>query len=293
MYDIIGDIHGHAGELRALLAELGYSDRGGRFAHSTRKVIFVGDFVDRGPQIADVLRIVRSMVNEGDALAVMGNHEFNAIAFHTSDPEKPEEFLRPHMEKNRNQHAATLAQLTAAELGKAVRWFQTLPMSLELNGVRVIHACWDPSSIALVKNAAAEHGGFSTSFMQAAMDRSSRLFDAFEIMLKGRELSLPDGVVFKDKDGHQRSHVRIRWFESPQNRTYREYALPAAEETPDTAIPESAVETVHAYDPADCPVFFGHYWLSSKRPERLARNVACVDSSVARGGSLCCYRWDG
>ena len=110
---------------------------------------------------------------------------------------------------------------------------------------------------------------------------------------EGRELSLPDGVVFRDKDGHQRSHVRIRWFESPKNRTYREYALPAAEETPDTAIPESAVETVHAYDPADCPVFFGHYWLSSKRPERLARNVACVDSSVARGGSLCCYRWDG
>lgn len=41
------------------------------------------------------------------------------------------------------------------------------------------------------------------------------------------------------------------------------------------------------------PVFFGHYWLSADRPEVLAENVACLDFSVAKGGFLCAYRWNG
>ena len=50
--------------------------------------------MDRGPQIADTLQIVRSMVEAGSARAVMGNHELNALAFHTPDPEVPGEHLR-------------------------------------------------------------------------------------------------------------------------------------------------------------------------------------------------------
>jgi hypothetical protein len=41
------------------------------------------------------------------------------------------------------------------------------------------------------------------------------------------------------------------------------------------------------------PVFVGHYWLKGQRPELLRRNIACVDWSVAKGGFLCAYRWDG
>jgi hypothetical protein len=40
-------------------------------------------------------------------------------------------------------------------------------------------------------------------------------------------------------------------------------------------------------------VFLGHYWLSAERPTILADNVACLDFSVAKGGFLCAYRWDG
>lgn len=80
-YDVIGDIHGHAGELRALLAGMGYTQHGRGYRHLDRKVLFVGDFVDRGPAISEVIDIVRSMVDANDALAVMGNHEYNAISF--------------------------------------------------------------------------------------------------------------------------------------------------------------------------------------------------------------------
>ena len=65
-YDIIGDIHGHADELHALLDILGYGN--GTASHAEgRKVIFLGDFIDRGPKIREALETVRGMVETGNA----------------------------------------------------------------------------------------------------------------------------------------------------------------------------------------------------------------------------------
>ena len=47
-----------------------------------RKVVFVGDLVDRGSAIAEVIAIARVTVETSDGFAVMGNHKYNAIAFH-------------------------------------------------------------------------------------------------------------------------------------------------------------------------------------------------------------------
>ncbi|MDX3832400.1 polynucleotide kinase-phosphatase [Streptomyces europaeiscabiei] len=71
-FDIVGDIHGCASELEALLGKLGYVDG----VHPEgRTAVFVGDLVDRGPDSPGVLRRVMSMVGSGDALCVPGNHE--------------------------------------------------------------------------------------------------------------------------------------------------------------------------------------------------------------------------
>jgi polynucleotide kinase-phosphatase len=82
-FDIVGDVHGCMDELEALLDKLGYSiERGDAFplgyrvSHPAgRRTIFLGDLVDRGPRIVDVLRLVMSMVETGAALCVPGNHE--------------------------------------------------------------------------------------------------------------------------------------------------------------------------------------------------------------------------
>ena len=126
MYDLIGDIHGHADELVQLLDTLGYKKSRGVYGHPERKVIFLGDFIDRGPKIRQVLEIVRPMIEEGKALAVMGNHELNALAYHTEDPEKSGEFLRRHEEKNVHQHHKTVEQLKPDELVTYLKWFRTL-----------------------------------------------------------------------------------------------------------------------------------------------------------------------
>ncbi len=76
-FDLIGDVHGCGDELEELLAGLGYGrDEAGVWRHpQERKAVFLGDLVDRGPRVPDVLRIVMRMVQAGAALCVPGNHD--------------------------------------------------------------------------------------------------------------------------------------------------------------------------------------------------------------------------
>lgn len=88
-FDIIGDIHGCFDELRALLIKLGYqvnddllySNESAVTSPSTRKVIFVGDLIDRGPNSVGVLALVMNMVNHGIALCIAGNHDIKLASF--------------------------------------------------------------------------------------------------------------------------------------------------------------------------------------------------------------------
>ncbi len=80
-FDVIGDVHGCLAELEQLLTTLGYElerDAEGRPAgarHASRRAVFVGDLVDRGPDTPGVLRLVMGMVAAGAAFCVSGNHE--------------------------------------------------------------------------------------------------------------------------------------------------------------------------------------------------------------------------
>ncbi|MHA6287598.1 metallophosphoesterase [Maricaulis sp. CAU 1757] len=83
-FDMIGDVHGCAGELEDLLEKLGYEvghrgPTGHRHYEITppdgRKAVFLGDLVDRGPRSPDVLRLVMEMVGDGEAYCVAGNHD--------------------------------------------------------------------------------------------------------------------------------------------------------------------------------------------------------------------------
>ena len=84
-FDLIGDIHGCASELRTLLSTLGWSIRYdgdiavGASHPEGRQAVFVGDLVDRGPDTPGVLRLVMGMVEAGTALCVSGNHEAKLV----------------------------------------------------------------------------------------------------------------------------------------------------------------------------------------------------------------------
>lgn len=77
-FDMIGDIHGCYDELCALLIKLGYEveeEQCTAYSPANRKVVFLGDLVDRGPKITEVLKLVMQMVRDGQAYCVLGNHD--------------------------------------------------------------------------------------------------------------------------------------------------------------------------------------------------------------------------
>lgn len=215
-FDIIGDIHGHASKLEERLLGLGYAvDPGtGAYRHTDRRAVFVGDLIDRGPEQLRVLEIVKAMVDSGSARIVMGNHEFNAIAYATEDPGRPGEHRRPHSEKNKAQHRAFLEQLTEAQRTYYTDWFMTLPLWLELDGVRVVHACWHEPSREVVRAALGGERFTTVEQIISATDKESPLYEAVEVLLKGPEVSLVDyGLpAYRDKDGHRREKARARWW---------------------------------------------------------------------------------
>jgi hypothetical protein len=305
-YDIIGDIHGHADTLEALLRTLGYVQRQNVWRHPARRVVFVGDFIDRGPQQRRTVHIARRMVDAGTALAVMGNHELNAIAWHTRREDGSGEFLRPHSgeygEKNRDQHAAFLKEVEhdPALHAEIVSWFLTLPLWLDLPGIRVVHACWHtPFMTWLAPKLAAGHRLTRELMADAATEpddpvekdtAAPTVFKAVEAVTKGIEVPLPNGGSFRDKDGHVRTRVRTRWWD-PAATTFRTAAMLTSAEClalPDDPLPPHA----GIAGTASTPVFFGHYWLTGT-PSLQSDRAACLDYSAGKGGPLVAYRFDG
>ncbi len=295
-YDLIGDIHGHLAPLETLLQRLGYEREGVGWRHPLRQAIFVGDFVDRGPDQRAVVNLARAMVDSGAALAVMGNHEFNALAFHTEDPDHPGT-LRQRSNRNIRNHLAFLDAYLGnregeAELPGVLDWFMTLPLFLDLGGLRVVHACWDRHALSVLQPHLTTGNRLTRDLLVNACREDTDVFRAVEILLKGKEIKLPEQHSFRDKDGVARQRIRIRWWE-PGPHTYRSLFMgPASAEA---HIPDQSVSTDYQleYGRAEPPVFVGHYWQDGE-PAPLAPNVACLDYSVARpGGKLVAYQWDG
>jgi hypothetical protein len=245
------------------------------------------------------------MVAEGSAHIVMGNHEFNAISYATRNPDAPDEFLRLHNEKNRRQHEEFIEQIKRRPglYESSIEWFKTFPLYLDLDGLRVVHACWHDEAIGTVTQQVAPGMPMLTGFVIRANQKGTPEHDAIEVLLKGPELSLTkyEQPAFRDKDGHVRHEARIRWWNA-DGTTLRDLAeIPGDVETEDL-VPYPPLPEIEAYDgDADYdyvdtkPVFYGHYW-RSWAPEQgrdWTANTVCVDFSAVKGGRLVAYRWDG
>jgi hypothetical protein len=289
-YDIIGDIHGQANKLINLLEKLGYQQKNGVYQKLGHQAVFVGDFIDRGKKQKSVIDIVRAMINQGHALAVMGNHEFNAICYHTATGNG--DYLRTHNPSHTAQHQAFLNEypVGAEETMTVINWFKTLPLFLEMEGLRVIHACWDQAMIEQIKPHLDQHNCLQPPHYFAASDKKTFFYQAIETLLKGPELALPNHGLVIDKDGVPRDKVRLKWWEHNLH-TYKQAAAvskSAQEKLLDAPIP--ATEKLVSYSRTAPPVFFGHYWFTGQ-PQIISANSVCLDYSAARTGPLVAYRF--
>lgn len=298
MYDIIGDIHGHADALTRLLEKLGYGKSNGVWRHPERQVIFVGDFVDRGAQQIETVQMARAMVEAGSALAVMGNHEFNAVTWTMPDPHQPGSYLRSHKEANLRQHLAFLDQVgEGSDLHRdLIEWFKTLPLYLDLDGLRIVHACWHRQSLEVLQDYTdAQHRVLPDAWTDLCR-KGTPPYEALETVLKGLEIPLPAGRAFHDKDGNPRRKIRTKWWDL-EGLTFRDLAMVPEDVLPLIPHEPMAADVLPGYD-GDKPLFIGHYWKSGE-PSPLNQHIACVDYSIAaqhvggQPGKLCAYRFDG
>jgi hypothetical protein len=293
-YDIIGDIHGQAAKLWRLLAMLGYQESDQVWRHPTRKAVFVGDFIDQGPQQIETLETVKSMVDAKAAFAILGNHEFNAIAFHTVDlAAQGHHHLRPRTESNIAQHKAFLDAVgcDSACHQEWVNWFYTLPLWLDgIVPFRVIHACWHPKHMLALTPALANGNRLTPSLVERGSRKGNWQYEAIEALLKGLEVELPQGHYFVDKHGIVRTRVRVAWWLDGAL-SYKEGAFVPPDVRallPDVPMLDSPTVGY----PNDMPVFFGHYW-QSLPAQRATPSIGCVDYSAGSKGPLVAYRWDG
>lgn len=289
MYDIIGDIHGYCSKLKELLIKLGYTELEGLWKHPERKVIFVGDYIDRGPEIRETLQLVRKMVEADAAIALIGNHEYNAVAFATQAAEGG--YLRSHNAVHKKQHQATLDQFAnyPDEWQSYLEWFYTLPLFLDLGDLRVVHACWDDEHISWLKSK--NYFTLNYDLLLSSHQNGSLPYEVINDTLKGKEFNIPEKYVWHDKDGHARTTNRIKWWVDPTTNSFGEFLFNCPESMLTENIPEDV--KVNIYPSKAPPVFFGHYWLEDMFPVIQSENVICMDYSVAKNGALVAYRWSG
>ena len=302
-YDIIGDVHGYADKLEGLLLKMDYKFIDGTWQHPDRKAIFVGDLIDRGPRQIDSVMIAKRMVDAGHAYIVMGNHEFNAIAYATPHPKKRHDFLRTHRGKtggkNRKQHKKFLRAVgkNSDRHKEFIAWFKTIPLWLDLGGLRIIHACWDLKSMEGLKSKLGPNNTVTDELMVTMSTKDHDDYHDLEILIKGPEIRMPDGFKYKDKDEIVRSSARYAWWD-PEASTFDVAArIPdnckAVDGTPFPQLPAVPIPSGNPEPYGDTiPLFFGHYWCTDE-DEIISDHAMCVDYSAGKGGPLKAYRWNG
>ncbi|MDX1979307.1 MAG: polynucleotide kinase-phosphatase [Bryobacteraceae bacterium] len=142
-FDIFGDLHGCALELRALFERLGWErftlgDAGAPWGEECwrhpagRRAIFLGDVVDRGPLVLDTLRIVRNMVTAGSAFCVAGNHDVKLLRWLRGRPVQVRNGL--------DISIAALEPLAASERAQVASFLDSLISHYVLDGGRLVVA---------------------------------------------------------------------------------------------------------------------------------------------------------
>ena len=291
MYDIIGDLHGHYDLLVSMLKELGYREEGKSFIHDNRKAIFTGDYINRGPAIRQTVNLIRSMVENGNALAILGNHELNAILYSTLDQNG--KFFRKHLSRYKLPLLKTLDEFSSRqkEYDEMIKWFRHLPLYLDLGEIRIVHGSWNPEHIATFEKYMAGEHKLKKSFLKEFIS-NPELNSAITELTKGVEFQLPKDLIVRDSKGISRRSFRIKWWEPAEGKTFNEISFSNRFKLPEYTIPKEIIPSINHYTEDLPPVFFGHYCLE-KEHLIIKDNLCCVDRCVVRSQTLTAYRWNG
>ncbi len=280
MYTVIPDLHADPARLARSLS----------LAGSDSQLAFLGDFIDSHDNDGDdskVLESVRTLIDAGRAVGVMGNHELNAILYHRHDLQgRP---LRKHSVDNQNQHKSFVKKFgyaTPAALDWTDWFLNALPLWRDLGGLRLVHACWAEPEIEIIR-ARRPEGYLQSSDLFEIADESTNFGRAVKLLVSGPEARMPMPHAFTDLKGKIRHEVRLAWWRADVL-TWREAALSVPEaslhQLPDGPLPPDVLAAI--YDAQNPPVLVGHYKMKNE-PRIEHPKAACLDYP----DTGCIYRW--
>lgn len=259
--DVIGDVHGEIDAFEDLLRALGYRGRG---EHRTgRRLVFIGDLCDRGPDSPGVIRRVREMVEAGTAQCLLGNHEVNVMR--GARKEANGWFFERDHDRESGRFASSRPAADDVERESILAFFRTLPLVLERADLRLVHACWSDERIAEAR-ATAGIGNAVELYRQYAMRAEARaqasglaaeagaVYDHYRDRLRDRNAVVPLLPVLAERDVAYQMSNPVRVLTSGIERQAREPYFMAGK--------WRMVERVawwKQYESAT-PVLFGHYW---------------------------------
>lgn len=253
--DVVGDVHGEIDALRALFGHLGYTDRGDH--PEGRRLVFLGDLTDRGPDSPAVIALVRGLVESGRAQCVLGNHDLNLLLGDSKHDNWW--FFGEGKMADGSPHPQVVAD--EATRGAVTDFLRSLPLALERTEVRVVHACWRGEMIDLARRATdaldlycryahliAEDHEDRTDLdkIDRGLERQNR--NPVKVLTSGPEKRIEPPFLASGKWRHEE---RVRWWEGYEDSPW---------------------------------CVFGHYGLEFGEPNGHGRAI-CVDYAVGK-------RWD-
>ena len=281
--DFIGDIHGHFDALVQLFEKMGYTINDGIYSHPNRFPVFIGDYIDRGPKIFETVELVKKMQETGNAIALMGNHELNFLELNYKDKEG-NSF---RSQGKRNQVKETDAAFKGKDLNSYLNWIAQLPIALESEHFRAVHAQWEVEAVENIKKSTIER--LDEEGLRSVYT-TPNLYKSIEILLKGKELKLPATLHYKDHGSEPRTEARIKWWQPRKRTLFGEDFASLPEHMIDKDISAFIHDYEFYYEKKHIPVFFGHYWMDAKKVKLMSTNACCVDYSIAKEGILVAYR---
>lgn len=287
MIHFIGDIHGHAGLLEKLLLKLGYEKRGRGFRHSEALAIFTGDYIDRGEENIRSLEIVRSMVDNGAAMAVPGNHDFMFAIYSTPNSGTGKQ-ASPHLEA---LFANTLKEFRGRDNLRAeyVSFIKSLPLTIEAGDYRVVHACWHTGAIEFLRRVTKGTFILDDSQWLRLEDRKGDLYKNADFLVSGITvpIRLPGFGAYK---------LRLKWWMNPIGMKIGQSTFLHTDERlqqlADIPLPPEWTESFRPYGAEEKLVVHGHYCLPGEMGMQ-TQNIAIVDYCVIKRKFLVAGIWDG
>ncbi|MCA9136695.1 MAG: metallophosphoesterase [Planctomycetales bacterium] len=232
--DIVGDVHGEIEPLRSLMMHLGYSQDG---VHCDgRRLVFVGDLTDRGPDSPAVVNLVKTMIDSGRAQCVLGNHDLNLLLDHRKH-DNGWFYGEPFFADD-----AVVPQALADESVRetVLGLFRDLPVALQRDDLCIVHACWNDEMIDDAKHAHdavalyhRHHELIEASFPGLDLDGVAKgLKHQNENPIK-KLTSGPEERIDKpiESSGKLRFEKRVQWWKDYQGKfcVFGHYSIPYGE----------------------------------------------------------------